>query len=100
MFMFALGLSTAACTTVGQQVGRGEIKKAKQYYHISRHIAFLIIVSAVTCLLTYRDSVIGLFTNIEGVKSKCFEVLIYAAIGTFPDLWQGFLQGTVKALGI
>ena len=36
MFMFALGLSTAACTTVGQQIGKGDYKKAKEYYHITR----------------------------------------------------------------
>lgn len=98
--MFALGLNTAACTTVGQQIGRGEMQKAKEYYYISRHIAMSIIVIAVGILLTYKESLLQVFTNIESVKAKCDEVLIYAAIGTFPDLWQGFLQGTVKALGI
>jgi len=29
MFMFALGLSSAASTTVGQQIGRGDVVKAK-----------------------------------------------------------------------
>ena len=29
MFMFALGLSSAASTTVGHQIGRGDVVKAK-----------------------------------------------------------------------
>lgn len=100
MFMFALGLSTAACTTVGHQIGRGDIEKARKYYYVSRHIAFVIILMAVTCLMTFKNHLIGLFTNIESVKEKCQEVLIFAACGTIPDLWQGYLQGTIKALGI
>ena len=100
MFMFALGLSTAACTTVGQQIGRNQIIKAKQYYHISSHIALFIIIVAVTLLLSFKHNLIGIFTNIASVKDKCYEVLIYAAVGTLPDLWQGYLQGTIKALGI
>ena len=59
-----------------------------------------IIVSAVSCLLFFKHDLIGVFTNIDSVKEKCFEVIIFAACGTFPDLWQGYLQGTIKALGI
>lgn len=54
MFMFALGLSSAACTTVGHQIGRGNIAKAIEYYHISRHIALFIICIAVTCMMTFK----------------------------------------------
>ena len=54
MFMFALGLSTAACTTIGHAIGRNEIEKAKQYYYISSHIAAIIIIFAVACLMIYK----------------------------------------------
>ena len=87
MFMFALGLNSAACTTIGHQIGRGDIARAKEYYHISRHIAFFIIAIAVTCMMTFKHNIIGLFTNIESVKFQCEACIFLAALGTFPDLW-------------
>ena len=67
---------------------------------MSRHVAFIIIALAISAFFTYKEYVLDVFTNIKSVKVKCNEVFLYAAIGMFPDLWQGFLQGTIKALGI
>jgi Na+-driven multidrug efflux pump len=91
MFMFGMGLSNAVCTTVGHQIGRGDHAKAKKYYQVSRHIALTLIVVVVTIQRTQKTNIIGLFTNIDSVKDKCFEVILYQAIGTFPDLWQAYL---------
>ena len=44
--------------------------------------------------------VIGIFTDIESVKQQAYAVIGIAAAGTFPDMWQGYLQGPIKALAL
>jgi Na+-driven multidrug efflux pump len=32
-YMVGIGLETASCTLVGQNIGKGDVKKAKKYYY-------------------------------------------------------------------
>ena len=100
MFMLSMGVQTAACSCIGQQIGRQNIQKAKEYMRVLNHTAFVLITASVLSLLIYKKQIIGIFTNIESVKEQCYAVIGIAAMGTFPDMWQGYLQGPVKALGI
>jgi len=50
--MVGLGLQSAACTVIGIQIGKGDVKKAKSYYRITLVIAaiMLLIVVLILCL--------------------------------------------------
>ena len=41
-----------------------------------------------------------LFTEDENTLKICHSVYILLALGMFPDMWQGYMQGVIKALGI
>jgi Na+-driven multidrug efflux pump len=51
-------------------------------------------------LNSYQNSVFQLLTNIAEVKETSLEVFFIALIGLLPDLWYGYLQGVIRALGL
>jgi len=67
---------------------------------ITNKVAFLFIGSAVVSFYIFHNSIIKLFTNIIGVQDAFASVIGLAVMATFPDMWQGYLQGIIKALGI
>ena len=76
------------------------MKKAKEYMTVFNHASFVVISILVGCLICRKEMVIGIFTDIESVKQQAYAVIGIAAAGTFPDMWQGYLQGPIKALAL
>lgn len=44
-FCLALGMQSAACSFIGQEIGKGDVNRANQYYRVSKHVA-----TAVACV--------------------------------------------------
>jgi MATE family multidrug resistance protein len=86
-FMIALGLQAAASATVGQQIGNGNVPKAKEYFKVNMTSSFLIIFCAVSTVLIFSRQVLGIFTGNMEVIDMCESVIFMVACGTFPDLW-------------
>jgi Na+-driven multidrug efflux pump len=51
-------------------------------------------------LYVFHNYIIRVFTNIEAVHTIFGDVIVLAALAALPDMWQGYLQGVIKALGI
>ena len=91
LFMAACGFQTAAGALIGQQIGKNDVAKAKQYYYVASHLAFVFLAIVVALFVYFKEVSIGLFTNIKSVKDLCESVVWIAAMGVFPDCWQGYL---------
>jgi MATE family multidrug resistance protein len=48
----------------------------------------------------FAKPIVGAFTSKKEVQEKALDVLPWFCAAIFPDLWQGFIQGVIKALGI
>jgi Na+-driven multidrug efflux pump len=48
----------------------------------------------------FHNYIIRIFTNIEAVHEIFGNVIVLAVMAALPDMWQGYLQGVIKALGI
>ena len=61
--MIGFGLEQSSCTLIGQEIGRGEIKLAKQIYFEIVQISVVLI--GFTCYLVWRfkSQYIGIFTS-------------------------------------
>lgn len=100
LYMISLGIQQAATSTIGNKIGENNLSEAKEYYRVLNHVSFLIVSAVTIAFLLHQEYWVGLFTNIVEVKQCCTAVVGLAAGGIFPDLWQGYLQGVIKALGI
>ena len=54
---------------------------------------------AVGIFVIYHRRIIGIFTGIENVKQICFSIIPVISVFTTVDLWCGYLNGVVKAIG-
>lgn len=98
--MFSQGLNTSAAAHIGQQIGKQNVTKAKEYYKVTLWVSFIIISSIVLSIVVYAEEIISVFTNSDNVIKSCKSVIPLFVCGVFPDLWQGYIQGVIKALGI
>ena len=93
-------MSAATVTTIGQEIGKMNIDIAKLYYQITAFTVFILIVVVNCNFYLFNSTIIGWFTSIEAVHKVIDKVLIFFVLAIFPDCWQGYLQGVLKALGI
>lgn len=103
--MISLGLQQAQSTFVGQEIGKNDIKEAKQYFKTTKDISFLILVTTSLIVFGFRHQILSLFINPDkesasDVYKIAEQISALAILGKFFDLWQVMLQGAVRALGI
>ena len=70
-FCLAMGMQSAGCTCVGFQIGKGDVKTAKEYYRVSFHCVLAIAFLSSICFYTTFDSLIGFFTSDSRVIQAC-----------------------------
>lgn len=99
-FMVACGLQTAAAATIGHEIGSQNIQKAKEYFKVTQIISGIAITITVMIFALFSKWFYRLFTEDEKTLEICNEVYILVCLGMFPDMWQGYMQGVIKALGI
>lgn len=108
-FMAALGLQQASSTLVGQEIGKGDIVAAKQYYLASKYVSAFIFAIIIVITVAQGEALIDLFLDRKKSHNQeitdethriCSELLIYCLVSKLGDYWQVQLQGTIRALGI
>ena len=100
VWMIALGLQQAACCNIGHQIGKNDTKEAKSYLKICNLVAFSFIFTACSLYYTFKNHLINVFTKDVGVQHQFDQVVLPAVLSLMPGMWQGYLQGVVKALGM
>lgn len=100
MFMISAGIQQAAGANIGQQIGNGNIVKAKQYFEASIVIALVMITLCVLLFYIFGKYIILMFTTNQDIVTKCMEVIVLVTFCMLPDMWQGYMQGPIKALGL
>ena len=61
-YMLTMGLEQAACTLVGQQIGRGDLKSAKILYKSLLHVSACMLSLTSFGLYAYKETIINFLT--------------------------------------
>ncbi|MEM8983136.1 MAG: MATE family efflux transporter [Pseudomonadota bacterium] len=95
MFMIPMALASAITVRVGQAVGGGTLRAARQrgFVGIAICAGFMTVSAAV--LLGFKDSIVGLYTNDASVSATAVTLLFVAAIFQISD---GIQVGAAGAL--
>ncbi|MGI9234936.1 MAG: MATE family efflux transporter [Woeseiaceae bacterium] len=95
-FMIPLALSSAITIQVGQLIGAGKLQSARTSGAVGIALcAFFMSLSAVF-LLTFRDSVVSLYTDDAGVRGIAISLLLMAAIFQIADGVQVGAAGALR----
>lgn len=98
--MVSVGFQQAASSSIGQQIGKGDLEKARSYHLVLNQLCLFTFAVVLLLINLGKRQIIELFTEDVEIVDLCADVITIAFFGTFPDLWQGYAQGVVRALGI
>jgi MATE family multidrug resistance protein len=95
-----MGYEQATSAIIGQQIGKGDLNKAKQFYRSFRIV--MVINMLLSCLFLYmiRIPLICMFTKDQKLIDLAESVIWILTFSTFPDGYKGMLKGVVRAIGI
>ena len=68
MFMVPMGVQSAACAIIGEQIGANNVSLAKGYLRLMSIICFAFLVVIQLLVIFNANAIVSVFTQDEGVK--------------------------------
>ena len=85
-----------ATILVGQAVGAGQYRDAKQYSFLAVGLAIAFSTIAITVLLIFREQIASLYSTDLQIIGLASQFLIYAALFQLSDAIQAPVQGALR----
>ena len=85
-----------ATILVGQEVGAGRMRDAKQYSYLGVGLAIVFSFISITILLLFREQIASLYTNDVNIIKLAIQFFIYAALFQLSDAIQAPVQGALR----
>lgn len=100
LFMVPMGIQSAACAIIGEQIGGNRVRLAKEYFKVMCLISLILLMTVQMSFYLARDSIINVFTEdraVADLTNSCFLIIVLAFV---PDMIQGSMQGVIRALDV
>jgi Na+-driven multidrug efflux pump len=95
-----MGIQSAACAIIGEQIGANRAIVAKEYMKIMTGITLMMTIAISVTVYIRRESIIDLFTADPEVATIANRNCYLITIIFIPDMVQGAIQGVIRALDI
>jgi MATE family multidrug resistance protein len=96
LYMIPLSISMGVTILVGQAVGAGQFRDAKQYSFLAVGLAVAFSILSISILLVFRESIASLYTTDVHIIGLATHFLIYAALFQLSDAVQAPVQGALR----
>jgi len=96
LYMLPLSISMGATILVGQAVGAGQMRDAKQYSYLGVGIAIALSFISIAILLVFRAPIASLYTTDGHIIGLATQFFIYAALFQLSDAIQAPVQGALR----
>lgn len=96
LYMLPLSISMGATILVGQAVGAGQMRDAKQYSFLGVGLAIVFSFISIAILLVYRAPIASLYTTDGQIIGLATQFFIYAALFQLSDAIQAPVQGALR----
>ena len=90
----------AASSLIGQQIGKGDLKKAKLFYESLQVLSAITLIIASLGIYVYRKPFVSSFTSNDKIVELAYSVTWVVTITVFPDNFKAMQQGVIRAIGI
>lgn len=100
LYAFGSGFDGAACALIGQQIGKGNLLKAKQYFQTLCITTITLLIQYTLFFFTMRHTILSVFTRDEELIKLASNVTWIICLSNLPDSFKGMMQGVIRALGI
>ena len=84
-FHFSNGFSFAASALIGQQIGKGDLEKAKLFYGSFRIITGISLMITSSLLYFFRRQILSSFSSDKQIVELSLKISLVLTLTTFPD---------------
>ncbi|EGR33597.1 MatE efflux family protein, putative [Ichthyophthirius multifiliis] len=99
LFSFSIGYSVASCTFIGNEMGRRNAKKAKQYAYYSQLILLLHLIVFIVPLTIFKNYIADIFTVDEKVKSAFIKTFYFFIAQNVIIGFETVMSAYTRAIG-
>ena len=96
LYMLPMSISMGATILVGQAVGAGQMRDAKQYSYLGVGLAIAFSFVSIAILLVFRAPIASLYTTDGQIIGLATQFFIYAALFQMSDAIQAPVQGALR----
>ncbi len=96
LYMIPLSISMGVTILVGQEIGAGRYKDARQYSYMSIGIAILLSSFSIVILLLFKEPIASLYTTDTEIIKLATHFFLYAALFQLSDAIQAPVQGALR----
>ena len=89
MFMVPMGIQSAACAIIGEQIGANNVPLAKEYFSLMSYCTLVLLTIVQLFVYLFSESIISVFTTDEAVAEKAQTCVWIILICFIPDICQG-----------
>lgn len=96
LYMIPLSISMGATILVGQAVGAGQMRDAKQYSFLGVGLAIAFSFLSIGILLVFREPIASLYTTDVKIIALAIQFFVFAALFQLSDAIQAPVQGALR----
>ena len=89
LFCLAIGISNAACSLIGMNIGSNNLADAKSYEKATLSVSFFMIAILLAPFFLFQSSIIACLTSVQPVQAKLAKVWVVFLISNIFDQYQG-----------
>ena len=94
------GIGVASSTIIGQQIGKGDVKVAMEFYKVIKLNSVIIIGHLCLLLYVFKAQILVAITTIDSVIVNCSKVLWICCFTSFLEMHKAVLKGVVRGLAL
>lgn len=99
-YMVASGVQTTTAAVLGNHIGFGDCKKAKEYFRIIIVLGLAIFSIQSLLMYAYMDSILSFATDLDTLEGYADHLKFIYCLNIIPDNMIGLLEGAVKSLAL
>ena len=95
-----MGIQSAACAIIGEQIGANRVPLAKEYFRLMSIITLMLLVVVQTLFYFGKGPIVRVFTTDPEVAELADSLVYIIVLAFIPDIIQGSMQGVIRALDV
>lgn len=99
-FMFVIGLEVASCALLGNQIGLGNVKEAREIYEKFKTFSITIILVNSAVIYIFQEQIMGLWTSDQDLIQLGKGNIWIVCLVIIPEGIKGMQKGVIKALSL
>jgi len=99
VYMISVGISISAATHIGNQLGAGNYKNARQMYQSTYLLAVITSIVIVVSACAFTEQLLHLYTYNEAILDHLYPAVLPLIVLMFMDNIQSSLKGVYRGIG-